>query len=326
MRAATGLAAQPLPEAAREQITVASSVISTHSMRRSKPLIDELGLWRHQTGCRALIAAHYRIGGLCAVTILAELGDCQRSPPPARPCATAAWTSPSQSDRHRAPGHLSGQGPPALRWALYEAAHAARRPGSPDREYYEQAAERLGANRACLALARKLLKRCYHTLRELGDDALDRRQTGSLVADPRAARQAAAPAGPSLPPTPSQQMLWPLDPGFGSAIWQPAPASRPAHQTTSFSPSRSLARVTLVITPMRRGRLPTAPCRHARVRRPRKTERPHSFSPRDHPIEHLVAGHGANPRSGRKQGWRPARTDPLHTTRPTHHPTPPADR
>ena len=77
-----------------------------------------------------------------------------------------------QSDRHRAPGRLSRQGPPALRWALYEAAQAARRPGSPDREYYEQAAERLGGNRACLALARKLLKRCYHTLRELGEDAL----------------------------------------------------------------------------------------------------------------------------------------------------------
>ena len=77
-----------------------------------------------------------------------------------------------QSDRHRSPGHLSRQGPPALRWALYEAAQAARRPGSPDRDWYLEAAERLGGNRACLALARKLLKRCYHTLRELGADAL----------------------------------------------------------------------------------------------------------------------------------------------------------
>jgi hypothetical protein len=78
-----------------------------------------------------------------------------------------------QSDRHRAPGHLSRQGPPALRWALYEAAQASRRgERSPDREYYLQVKERIGGNRACLALARKLLKRCYHTLRELGDDAL----------------------------------------------------------------------------------------------------------------------------------------------------------
>ena len=88
-----------------------------------------------------------------------------------------------------------------MRWALYEAAQAARRPGSPDRAYYEQAAERLGGNRACLALARKLLKRCYHTLRELGDDALAppvAQTRRAQVAQPRAARQAAALARPSL--------------------------------------------------------------------------------------------------------------------------------
>ena len=87
--------------------------------------------------------------------------------------ATAAWTSPSNNPTHIArPGTLSRQGPPALRWALYEAAQQARHPRSPDREYYLQAAERIGGNRACLALARKLLKRCYHTLRDLGDHAL----------------------------------------------------------------------------------------------------------------------------------------------------------
>ena len=78
-----------------------------------------------------------------------------------------------QSDQHRAPGHLSRQGPPALRWALYEAAQRARFPNSPDRAYYLQAAERIGGNRACIALARKLLKRSYHILRELGDSALE---------------------------------------------------------------------------------------------------------------------------------------------------------
>lgn len=40
------------------------------------------------------------------------------------------------------------------------------------RDYYEQASERLGANRACLAIARKLLKRSYHTLCKLGEEAL----------------------------------------------------------------------------------------------------------------------------------------------------------
>jgi transposase len=59
-----------------------------------------------------------------------------------------------------------------LRWALYEAVQTARRAGSPDHPYYVQTAERIGGNRACLALARKLLKRSYHTLRELGEEAL----------------------------------------------------------------------------------------------------------------------------------------------------------
>jgi hypothetical protein len=53
-----------------------------------------------------------------------------------------------------------------------QAAQTARRQGSPDRDYYLQAAARLGGNRACPAVARKLLKRSYHTLRELGDEAL----------------------------------------------------------------------------------------------------------------------------------------------------------
>ena len=65
-----------------------------------------------------------------------------------------------------------GTTPPALRWALFEAALCASRSGSPDRDYYRQTAERAGATSAGLAVARKLLKRSYHTLRELGEEAL----------------------------------------------------------------------------------------------------------------------------------------------------------
>ncbi|MFL5859914.1 MAG: hypothetical protein ACJ780_03920 [Solirubrobacteraceae bacterium] len=79
---------------------------------------------------------------------------------------------PTQSDTRRSAGHLSRQGPPALRWALDEAAQAARRPSSPDRPYYDQLAQRIGGNRACIAVARTLLKRSYHLLRGLGDHAV----------------------------------------------------------------------------------------------------------------------------------------------------------
>jgi transposase len=137
------------------------------------PLDRELRAYaRRQPGCRALLG-HYGIGELTAVTILAELGDCRRFSSSRHAVRYSGLDiTVHQSDQRRAPGHLSRQGPPALRWALFEAAQVARRTGSPDRDYYQQAAERLGANRACLAIARKLLKRSYHTLSELGEEAL----------------------------------------------------------------------------------------------------------------------------------------------------------
>jgi transposase len=167
------LAALALPQIARQQLTVSLAMVDALDVQLA-PLTKELRDYgRRQTGCRALVDRYYGIGELCAVTILAELGDCRRFDNSRDAVRYGGMDiTVYQSDRHRAPGRLSRQGPPALRWALYEAAQAARRPGSPDREYYEQAAERLGGNRACLALARKLLKRCYHTLRELGEDAL----------------------------------------------------------------------------------------------------------------------------------------------------------
>ena len=166
------LAAQPLPATAREQVQVALAIIDALETQIA-PLDKQLRAYaRRQTGCKALMI-HYGIGELTAVTILAELGDCTRFTSSRHAVGYAGLDiTVHQSDQRRAPGHLSRQGPPALRWALFEAAQVARRPGSPDREYYEQAAERLGGNRACLAVARKLLKRSYHTLRELGEEAL----------------------------------------------------------------------------------------------------------------------------------------------------------
>jgi transposase len=161
-----------LPDAARRQIQVALAMIDAVDGRLG-PLDRELRLFaRGQPGCRALMS-HYGIGEITAVAILAELGDARRFSSSRHAVRYAGLDiTVSESDRRRSAGHLSRQGPPTLRWALYEAAQVARRPGSPDRSYYEQAADRLGGNRACLAIARKLLKRSFHTLRELGEEAL----------------------------------------------------------------------------------------------------------------------------------------------------------
>src|SRR4051794_31346143 len=71
------LEAAPLPATAREQVTVAVAMIDALDVQLA-PLDRELrGYARRQAGCRALMA-HYGIGELTAVTILAELGDCRR--------------------------------------------------------------------------------------------------------------------------------------------------------------------------------------------------------------------------------------------------------
>ena len=166
------LDAQPLPACAREQVTIALAMVDALDTQIA-PLDSWLRAYaRRQPGCKALLA-HYGVGPLTSVTILAELGDPSRFSSSREAVRYAGLDiTVHQSDQRRAPGHLSRQGPPALRWALFEAAQCARRRTSPDHQYYLEATARLGGNRACLAVARKLLKRSYHTLRDLGEDAL----------------------------------------------------------------------------------------------------------------------------------------------------------
>ena len=165
----------------RCSITTGAGSVATCSRSRADaldirlvPFDSELHqVARKQPGCRALIEQIYGVGALTSVSILAELGEVRRFEN-SRDVVRYGGLDITvyQSDDHRAPGHLSRQGPPALRRALYEAAQRARFPASPDRAYYQQLAARIGGNRACLALARKLLKRSYHILKDLGDQAL----------------------------------------------------------------------------------------------------------------------------------------------------------
>ena len=130
---------------------------------------------RCQTGCQAL-QRHYGIGWLCAAIIWAEIGDARRFHSSDQLVRFAGLdVTVYSSDSKRSPGHLSRQGSPELRWAAFEAAKCAARRGSPDYDYYRRlAAKRDGHNgkNPTLAVERKILRRCYHTLRQLGDAAL----------------------------------------------------------------------------------------------------------------------------------------------------------
>ena len=59
-----------------------------------------------------------------------------------------------------------------LRWALFEAAQCACRQLSPAHDYWTETRDRLDGKQATLTVARKLIRRAHHALRELGEEAL----------------------------------------------------------------------------------------------------------------------------------------------------------
>ncbi len=167
------LAQAELSPAGRELVALGLRMLEAIDLQLA-PLDRHLRAFaRRQPGCRALISRLYGIGPVSATAILAELGDARRftsSDDAVRHCGLDVTVY--QSDSKRARGHLSHQGPELLRWALFEAAQSACRPPSPDHAYYLQVRERIDHDRACLSVARKLCRRAYHILRELGDEAL----------------------------------------------------------------------------------------------------------------------------------------------------------
>jgi transposase len=167
------ITAAELSAATRTAVDVAMRQVDrlTAEMTMVREQIHAIG--RRQPACRALQAAHYGIGPLTSVVIWAEMGDTRRfrSSDDAVRHAGLDVTVYS-SDGRRSAGHLARQGPPMLRWALYEAAVYAGRPSSPDHAYFQQVKARLDGQLALLSMARKLARRCHHTLRNLDDQVL----------------------------------------------------------------------------------------------------------------------------------------------------------
>lgn len=170
-RGRAALSTAPLSSSGRQLVDTALAAIDrlTELVTPLRARLQAVG--RAQAGARAL-TAHYGIGPLLGAIIWAELGDCRRFRSSDQAVRFAGldvtvWSS----DGKRAAGRLARQGSPQLRWALFEAAEAANHRTSPDHDYYVAARDRLGGKRPVLSVARKLLRRCYHTLRELSDQA-----------------------------------------------------------------------------------------------------------------------------------------------------------
>ena len=163
-----------LPGDARERIEIALAMVDAIEAQIA-PLERELRqLARRQTGCRALMGL-YGMGELTSLVTLCELGDVGRLSASRKAVRMAGIDiGVHRSDRRARAGKLTRQGSPQLRWALYEAALSACRPSSPDHaDYLALKARGLSHTRASLTIARKLARRSFHVLRELGPAALE---------------------------------------------------------------------------------------------------------------------------------------------------------
>jgi len=128
---------------------------------------------RRLHGAQVLADQIYGVGPITALALTCWLGGAGRFSSARKAVRfTGLDVTVYSSDGKRSPGRLSRQGPPVLRWAVYEAGKTHARPAAPDHAYYAAVKDRKDGKRAALSEARKIVRQACHILSELGDDAL----------------------------------------------------------------------------------------------------------------------------------------------------------
>jgi transposase len=119
-------------------------------------------------------------GLIVAMTILSAIGDVQRFPTSKQLVGySGLGASLHQSGEENYSGHITKQGRKELRYALVEAAWIAIGSSPFWREKYHKLSHRMSANKAIVAIARRLLGAVWHVLTER---AVDRRADPDMVA------------------------------------------------------------------------------------------------------------------------------------------------
>ena len=170
LRAAAGVHLSP---AGQLQVATALDMLTALETRLHVVRHQLLDAARHLAGAKVLAARLYGVGPVTALAMTCWLGGAGRFSSSRKAVRFAGLDiTVYSSDGKRAPGHLSRQGPPVLRWALYEAGKTHARACAPDHAYYAAVKDRKNGKRATLSEARKILRQACHILAELGDDAL----------------------------------------------------------------------------------------------------------------------------------------------------------
>jgi transposase len=166
-------AAAHLSPAGQLQVATALDMLAATEARLG-PLRHQLReAARHLTGAKVLAARLYGAGPVTALALTCWLAGAGRFSSSRKAVRfTGLDVTVWSSDRKGPPGRLSRQGPPVLRWAVYEAGKTHGRAAAPDHAYYAAVKDRKNGKRAALSEARKIVRQACHILAELGDDAL----------------------------------------------------------------------------------------------------------------------------------------------------------
>jgi transposase len=166
-------AAAHLSPAGQLQVATALEVTAALEARMHAVRHQLLAAARHLTGAKVLAARLYGVGPVTALALTCWLGGAGRFSSSRKAVRFAGLDiTVYSSDRKGPPGRLSRQGPPVLRWAVYEAGKTHARSTAPDHAYYAHVKDGNGGKRATLSEARKIIRQACHILTELGDDAL----------------------------------------------------------------------------------------------------------------------------------------------------------
>ena len=158
-------AAAHLSAAGQLQVATALEVIDGLEARLHAVRHQLTDAARHLAGAKALAARLYGVGPVTALAITCWLAGAGRFSSSRQAVRFAGLDiTVSSSDRKGPPGRLSRQGPPVLRWAVYEADKTHARTSAPDHRYYAQVKDRKNSKRACLSEARKILRQAHHIL------------------------------------------------------------------------------------------------------------------------------------------------------------------
>jgi transposase len=166
------VAAEQLSPAGRTQVDAA--VLMLEATEAQLGVLHRQLLWiaRHMRGARELEQRLYGVGPITGLALTCWLGGAGRFSSARKAVRFAGLDITVYSSAgKRSPGRLSRQGPPVLRWCLYEAGKAHARASAPDYAYYAAVKKRIDGKRAALSEARKIVRQAVHILTELGDDA-----------------------------------------------------------------------------------------------------------------------------------------------------------